>query len=141
MSARGHAERARGVLLRTLDLTEVQAEADRAIDEGETARIGHAPYAAAEHDGHLYVVCEEGVGWEVTDEDPLLIDTYVSTGTGIGIFPRFQVVLSPAEVRAAATGDEVDLADLIRTFGSRLEANFWVWHRTLTTPVTQEVNS
>ena len=124
-------QRTRGVTLRVLDLTPVLADIAEP-GPGETVRAGFDPYATVEHDGHLYVVCNEGVGWEVTDDDPLPVDLYVSAPTGFGIFPRWEVTLTPADVHRLATDDEVDLADLIRSFGARLESNFWAWHRTLT---------
>jgi hypothetical protein len=128
--SRNRTERARGVTLRTLDLTAMLAGVPLTGDE--RADAGHAPFAVAEHGGRMYVVCHEGVGWEVTDDDPLVIDIYVAPPSHIAIVPKYQATLTPAEVREAATGPDTDLADLVRTFGSRLESNFWMWHRTLT---------
>lgn len=122
-------DRTRGVTLRVLDINRVAAEASKQLDR--TLRTSFEPYAMAEHDGHLYVVCNEGVGWEVTDKDPLYLDLYAHSENGISIFPTCQAKLSPAEVRELATDQEIDLADLIRTFGSRLESNFWSLHELL----------
>lgn len=136
------AERARGVELRLLDLSGLTEQAlekynqHRAIDGKKPAtemRVGNEPYAVMEVGGRLYVVCNEGVGWEVTDESPLEVDLYPQYGPGsFGIFPAMEATLKPSEVRARATGEMVDLADLIRTFGARLEDNFWTWHRVAT---------
>lgn len=140
-SSSRHGERARGITLTLLDLTHVTAQARKEIAPAEPnpqevdVSLGFEPYAMAEHGGKLYVVCHEGVGWEVTDDDPFPLDLYVSRPGHLAIAPRFSALLRPEEVRAAATEQTVDLADHVRRFGSRLEANFWTWHRALTAPV------
>lgn len=127
------ADRDRGVKLRTLDLSVVQAQAnDLADGEGKEAHIGFTPYAMAERAGRLFVICNEGVGWEVTDDKPLRLDLYLQSPGRIAIVPSYVAKLSPDEVRSMATGPEVDLADHVRTFGDRLESNFWTWHHRLT---------
>lgn len=136
--------RPRGVMLRLLDLHEVveyATEHARKEDEakGDTrpskVRLGSDPYAATEHDGRVYVVCHEGVGWEVTDTDPMRFDVFVEHQTASGwemsILPSFMVTMGKDGVLAAATGPETDLADLVREFGARLETNHAVWYRTL----------
>lgn len=124
--------RSRGVTLRLLDFSAVVADAQaKAAGADETVELSHTPYAAAEVGERLYVVCHEGVGWEVTEDEPLELPLHVRTPSGFSIFPRWNAMLSPSEVRLARTEEEVDLADLVRTFGARLEANFWLWHRTL----------
>ena len=133
-------ERARGVTLRLLDLSGIQEVAlerynqHLAIDGKEPAdrmSVGSEPYAVAEKDGKMYVVCEEGVGWEITDEQPLEIDLYSHRGNSFGIFPVMSASLKPEDVRGRTTDTEVDLADHIRTFGARLESNFASWYGVL----------
>ena len=121
-----------GVKLTLLDLSSVTtAAAESPHATYEAYDVGFAPYAMAEVDGHLYVVSHEGVGWEVTDDEPLLLDLYGKKPNTITIAPSLQASLSPDEVRELATGGEVDLADHVRRFGARLESNFWSWHRRL----------
>lgn len=125
-------ERTRGITLTTLVLDDVVAEVQRNAEANETVELVHQPYAAVEVvGGLLYVVCHEGVGWQVSEQEPLELPLHVRTPTGFGMFPRWIANLSPAEVRAHMTGEPIDLADLVRSFGARLEANFWLWHRTL----------
>lgn len=84
-----------GVLLQRLDLT---------VDDLPVA-VGVAP------DGTVYLICTEGVGWEVKDE---------------GFEGK-----SPEDLQDLTTGELVDLADWVRVFGARLESNFWLWFNRL----------
>lgn len=124
-------ERTRGVILTVLELDDLIADVQRNAAEGETVELAHQPYAAAEVNGVLYVICQEGVGWRVTEGEPLELSFHVRTPTGFSMFPRWTGNVPPEEVRAHMTGESIDLADLIRSFGARLEANFWLWQRAL----------
>lgn len=125
-------ERTRGVKLRLLDLSIPKAQiADLPDTHGKDVQVGFEPYAVAEADDQLYVICHEGVGWKVDDDHPLRVELYVSEPDHIAIVPSYVAKLTPAEVRAFTTDEEVDLADHVRKFGARLEGNFWTWHRQL----------
>jgi hypothetical protein len=140
--------RTAGVTLRLLTLADVtgpayekwkaHAEVDGKTVTATRLKVGNTPYAAVEHNGRLYVICVEGVGWEVTDTAPLEVDLYSETLNdkdqiaSFGMFPVMEAHLTPAEVRERMTDETVDLSDLIRSFGQRLEDNFWAWHRLLT---------
>lgn len=129
--------RQRGVTLRLLDL---QALSERALATWQAARPdsaytsmepGFAPYAVAEHDGVLYVICNEGVGWTVTEDSPLEVDLYGKSEDSFSMLPNLTATLSVDDVRTLITEEEVDLADHVRSFGSRLESNFAMWYRRL----------
>lgn len=86
---------------------------------------GQAPfygYALAVSAGKVYVICTEGVGWEVTSDRPLFVDSMAG---------GYELPLA-AVMAAASLGKTVDLADHIRTFGSRLDSNHYQWHARLT---------
>lgn len=131
-------ERERGVLLRRLDIARLEAKVRaEATESGElqdverfTVSAGYG-YAIAEHNGTLYALCSEGVGWPVSDDAPLHVDLYLHEPDTMHLLPRWAVLLSPDEVRALATDEQVDLADFVRRFGARLESNFYLWHREL----------
>lgn len=109
-------DRPRGIKVRTLD-----AEALKAL-------TGASPVyslAYAEQGGTSYLLCSEGVGWVISESEPAEFDAWFP-GMSQGLCR-----LPFATVRALAT-DEIDLADFIRVFGSRLESNFYGWHRRLT---------
>lgn len=98
------ATRTRGINVQTLDLT---------VD-GMTTALAFDP------SGKAYVICTEGVGWEV--------------GSGFKVNdydPSAPAYTVSDLVHDHTTGETVDLADFVRTFGSRLEANFGTWYRTL----------
>lgn len=103
--------RKRGITVRTFD-------AGR-IGDGTDERPVYSPYGIADApDGRTYVICSEGVGWEVTADRPLYVETFAGRG----------YELSLADIRdRAASGTDVDLADHVRTFGSRLDSNHWQW--------------
>jgi hypothetical protein len=106
--------RTRGIVVRTFDASSVG-------DNGTAGPPMFAPYAyAVAADGRHYVICSEGVGWEVTDDRPLTVQTYAGT--------TYELSLFDVQWRAAADdASDVDLADHIRTFGSRLDANHYGW--------------
>jgi hypothetical protein len=125
------ATRPRGVTLTLLDLDSLIEQGQELTQGRDEISLGHAPYAAAEVDGRLYVVCVEGVGWQVDENTPLSVPIHASSPGHVSMMPRWVAELSEREVRERMTGQPVDLADLIRTFGGRLEDNFRIWHRTL----------
>lgn len=72
----------------------------------------------------LAVVCSEGVGWQEDDKDglvPFFVDFghYGSHALKVRVHPRV--------IEACVTDETVDLADFIRTFGARLDSNFYLW--------------
>lgn len=76
-----------------------------------------------------YVICSEGVGWKVTTDEPLTVDGYRKTTHGLA---AASWDMSLAEVLTASVhGRDVDLADFVRTFGDRLECNFYLWYQKL----------
>lgn len=122
-----------GVTLTRLDLTEATTKATEWLREQQNdpevrAEFGtDANSAAVEVGGVLYVLCEEGVGQEVTDEQPLVLEIYSRKANSFGIMPVATSTLTPAEVRALMTGEQVRLEDFVRRFGARLEANYSLW--------------
>jgi len=70
------------------------------------------------------VICNEGVGWEQDDTNRVFVPCWQGiAGVDIGI---------DRLLNECRTGEEIDLADFIRSFGDRLEGNFDIWHRRLT---------
>lgn len=69
------------------------------------------------------LVCTEGVGW-LPDAYWALYDLNAVGDTG----QRTQFKLYAGRIEDYITDEEVDLAEWIRTFGSRLETNFSIWY-------------
>ena len=63
-------------------------------------------------DGEYAVICTEGVSWQVGD------------GFKFNDYDPNEVPSTVEDLKAMRTGEDVDLADFIRTFGARLERNF-----------------
>jgi hypothetical protein len=69
----------------------------------------------------LATVCSEGVGWWKNDEGKYLVGAWVGYSN-----PTFY--LSEDELLSCLSSEQVDLAEFISTFGSRLEVNFDLWY-------------
>lgn len=133
-------ERARGVVLDLLDFTNLELSAlEKAKEAGQDVtamNIRHQPYAVGRTpEGELWVVCHQaGVrAWRVTDEEPFELEFYGSRGTSFDMLPSMTATLSPENLKPFVSLDEtIDLADLVRKFGARLESNFWSLHELFT---------
>lgn len=122
--------RTRGVKVRTLVLPEAHRTSleaglpDWPTLEAEDLVVGVAA------DGKVFVICTEGVGWEVKEE--FKVDVWGSSANSFSMFPVARITLSKREVlEGMELGEEVDLADWVRAFGDRLECNFGTWFDTL----------
>ena len=135
------AKREKGTTLRLLDFSRVEQQALEAAKkdaEGTDGKVptaleaGFAPWAAGKtKDGTVVVVCVEGVGYEVTDDSPFHLELFARYDGGFGILPTMEAVMKPADLQEYLTNETIDLADLVRQFGRRLEDNFWTLKRLL----------
>jgi hypothetical protein len=62
----------------------------------------------------------------ISEENPLEINLYVSRKGSFSMLPWIGVRLPPSDVEPLISGDPVPLDKFIRTFGSRLESNFYI---------------
>lgn len=142
-------ERARGITLTRLDFSRLEEVARRQCNKHR--QIDAQPLYTEMHvtprewamatvpgAGDVYVLNSEGVGPDkpVTEQHKLVVALHGSTktenGESFSMFPDMEATMSLAELTPFMTEETVDLADFIRSFGGRLESNFWLWHRTLT---------
>lgn len=151
-------ERATGVTVQVLDMSalELQALNYRKISRPECyeARIfgGEVAIHKSEN-GHLYSICTEGVGQIVSAEEPVefqfhgsyhvrMEDTIDENGNIVpgeidphrhtfDALPFASIELDDEELKEYPVKREEDLSTFIRTFGARLEQNFWLWFNTL----------
>jgi hypothetical protein len=150
------------ILVVPVDLTEVEAHAlaylrahaQTDIDLGKEGvqmpskvRVGWKHGIVTTPDGDVYALNTEGVGpnHPITNEQPLDVDVFIEgyeddTSEFLSMFPACLSKVGVDELRNYATGEPVNLADFVRTFGSRLDDNYESWRRLLTerktTPVT-----
>jgi hypothetical protein len=142
-------ERARGVTVQVLDFTPIY---EMVIEKFKTKRpdidtVGTYTWAlAVDPAGNHYLVCDEGVGGEISDDEAYGVDLWdrterevKETEDGGKAFTLDMMAITTARLKLSDVREhlpvveEVDLADFIRTFGARLEDNFWLWHDALTT--------
>ncbi len=71
--------------------------------------------------GEAAVVNGEGVGAVADEHD--IVDVWFTYG-----YELIKIALTLPTIANAFTGDEIDLADGIRTFGGRLDANHYRWY-------------
>jgi hypothetical protein len=144
-----HSERPRGVTVKVLDLTDLAQEAlewrQKTRPECFKATIYGGDWAVAKDCyGTLFAICTEGVGFEVSEDEPLELEFHgnysvtenVIEGpnphkTTFDVLPFGSYELVPQDLLDYPVKDEMDLADFVRTFGSRLESNFWLWFKEL----------
>lgn len=77
--------------------------------------------AVVQTKGGIATICSEGVGWMENQFGELTIQVYRDG------FITYLEVPTVFVVGALANGTEVELADFIRTFGARLDNNFYMW--------------
>ena len=133
-------ERPRGVHVKVLDLTQVEDEALKFVRSGNSntinAKIFGGPWAIAQKNNKIFAVCEEGVGPEngLDADDPIEFDIHGEYSVDgethqitFDMFPVASVKMNAGDLLTLPVKEEVDLADFIRKFGSRLESNFYLW--------------
>ena len=143
----------RGVMLDLVDLTPVEdaatewahAHDDDRINDYDRLEVGHNPWAIlTDADGGHWLVCNEGVAYKFradecdqTDRPHVHLDLY-GRGTrsgdaeSISIMPTAGATVTLNDALDYRTGEQIDLADLVRVFGSRLEDNVRSLHRLAT---------
>ena len=98
---------------------------DVAIENGKPGANDHVePDRLAlvmDRDENFYVLCTEGVGWHADENGMMLIPC--STGMS---WCEFEFRLG--DVIDCISEETVELAEFVRTFGSRLESNFGLWY-------------
>ena len=79
-------------------------------------------------DRDVCVVGQEGVGWECDEYGLALVPVSEKHSFGQNSYIR----VSGKVIANCLSDEEVDLADWVRVFGDRLEANFDIWYQTAT---------
>jgi hypothetical protein len=80
-----------------------------------------------------FLFCEEGVGDNkpITETNPAVIEIYPGTDKTFAMFPCGTISLTDAELIMLPTAREAQLEDFIRSFGHRLESNYYQWLQAL----------
>ena len=119
-----------------LDLEELNGKAlelARKEDPDYIKARNDGPWGIVETARGLYALRHEGIGPKdpVTDEKPLEILFYREKENRMALLPFADAKLTADELRELPVEKEMDLAEFIRTFGDRLERNFWMWAKVL----------
>lgn len=77
----------------------------------------------------MFVLSSEGIGSSdpITDKHSFEMDFFARNKKGGWILPVCEGAFTPSQLRAAATGERVNLADFIRVFGARGEGSYKMW--------------
>jgi hypothetical protein len=91
------------------------------------SEANHTPIGYVQTETGVYALCAEGVGSKsaITDDNPLEVDLFTPNGG----WPFGVLKLNDTELIMLPTQREVPLEDFIRTFGARLEGNYYTWLR------------
>jgi hypothetical protein len=111
-------ERIRGTVVHLLDS---QKTTDFLKTKLNNETIKAQPMAVVNGENGIATLCTEGVGWFVDDNGVLPINYYA------GEYGSGYLDITPEELMPLISNETIDLADFIRSFGDRLENNFYSW--------------
>jgi hypothetical protein len=111
-------ERVRGNVVHLLDPEKTTKFLQTRLDNTE---ITYDPMVVVNGDKGIATVCTEGVGWFIDGEGLLPVNYHV------GQFCSGYLDITPEELMPLISNETIDLADFIRSFGDRLENNFYSW--------------
>jgi hypothetical protein len=115
------------IIVKKLDMTDFLEEAKKDISEMEQCvKVDiQYPLGFVDTKGGMMVICEEGVGWVIQDNENFPVELFVKQKENeIPLFPKYEVKISPEKLREFPT-TYVPLEKFIRVFGSRLESNYY----------------
>lgn len=131
-------KRESNVVVKVLDLSKLEQEAfdylkRKNIEESYTRCESRFNWGIVETSNGLYALCDEGVGpgKPITEEHPLFLEFHGKSDQSFSLFPIVGSSVNDKELKELPVKEEKNLANFIRTFGSRLETNFNEWNSTL----------
>ena len=117
-------ERELGTIVHTLDENATLALIRNKLGNPD-ADIYPEPMVVVNGKNGLATVITEGVGWFADKDGGIPINFYARNGYGSGGY----VDVTEEELCGVISDKTIDLADHIRTFGDRLETNFYIWQQ------------
>lgn len=83
-------------------------------------------YMMLQSNGVIAVINDEGVGQEEYKADG---ESYCKILAAVGLSFPDEFPMRVSELKKALSKDTIDLAEAIRSFGSRLDSNHYMWYR------------
>lgn len=106
---------------------EITAFAGDKLEKGEELYCS-VDWGIVEVAGSHYLICNEGVGSTLSiEEEDGKIDWHVRKPNSIELMPRFRTSVTPDDFPSICTSEILPLDEFIRSFGTRLESNYWEW--------------
>lgn len=93
----------------------------KAVEVGSDTNIEGESMVVVNTRKGLATVCHEGVGWWKNDDGKYLVGGWIGYSN-----PTYYI--TEDELLSCLSGEMVDLAEFINTFGARLENNFDLWY-------------
>ena len=109
----------------------LENEIDSNIDVSDLLLIKLTKKDEVWGDNIYALVCDEGVGWEQQSRSLINVPTNIG---GFGLY-NGSVDMSIGLIKSCLTGETADIADFVRTFGSRLDGNVYLWQSQMLDPV------
>ena len=112
------------IVVHVIDTDKATAFIKERLNAPEDSEIRADLMAVVNGDRGLATVVTEGVGWFADANGGIPIN-YWSGGYGSGGY----IDITEEELKSLISDETVNLADHIRTFGDRLETNFYIWRQ------------
>lgn len=112
------------IIVHVIDTVKATAFIKERLNAPEDSEIQAERMAIVNGKNGLATVITEGVGWFADKNGGIPINFY-SGGYGSGGY----IDITEDELRSLISSEVVNLADHIRSFGDRLETNFYIWRQ------------
>ena len=112
------------IIVHVIDTVKATAFIKERLNAPEDANIEADRMAIVNGKNGLATVVTEGVGW-FADKNGGIPINYYSGNYGSGGY----IDITEDELKSLISSEVVNLADHIRSFGDRLETNFYIWRQ------------
>lgn len=112
------------IVVHVIDTVKATAFIKERLNAPQDSEIKADLMAVINGDRGLATVLTEGVGW-FADKNGGIPINYYSGGYGSGGY----IDITEDELKSLISDETVNLSDHIRSFGDRLETNFYIWRQ------------
>ena len=103
------------------------------VEAGSDSRPKGEPMVIVNTPEGLATICNEGVGWFKNDDGKYVVTGYMG-------YSDVVYHITEDELLSLLSSEQVDLAEFIRSFGARLESNFYLWYEQVK-DVSQDISA